>query len=174
MVTPPTAARLLEFAATWVGAGSVALTWRTGVEFDLIGFRLQRESPAGEWTMVRAGMIPAQGGGRPNLYLLIDANAREGTGKYRLFLVDTRGSASLAAEVVALRQWLVGLESGPVGLRLQIQGEPNVSAVIETSTNVRGPWAELQTIRLSPAGDGTLLLPVDRQESTRFYRLGPE
>jgi len=60
---PPTAAILLSFDARWTRAGEVALDWQTGVEFDLLGFQLQRQEANGKWLGVNAGIIPSVGTG---------------------------------------------------------------------------------------------------------------
>jgi hypothetical protein len=57
---PPTAVSLAYFRAQSVGTNQVLLEWRTLVEFDALGFYVERQGAAG-WERVTQQIIPALG-----------------------------------------------------------------------------------------------------------------
>lgn len=172
---PPTAATLLSFDARWTRAGEVALEWQTGVEFDLLGFQLQRQEANGEWLGVNAGIIPSVGTGQPNRYRFVEPTVpAAGIVRYRLLEVDQSGQLHVVAETVAQVGLHAGIALTPSGLTIWVQGRAG-PAVVETATDVaHGPWQPVSEPRLDAAGQAVLQVPMAEAGSARFYRVRQE
>lgn len=124
---PPTAVTLISFGAIWTGAGEVALAWQTGVEFDLLGFRLQRQRPGGDWLVLNTRLIPAAGDGTSHWYRFVDVGvpASDQT-RYRLLEVDTFGQTHAVAEAIAS----VGLHPITDVVRMDAVEHPGIPGLV--------------------------------------------
>ncbi len=168
----PIAVRLIRFEARWNIRGEVDLTWQTGVEFDLIGFIVERLQQDGAWGTVQAGVVPASGGGRPTDYALGDAEAsRFGTGRYRLVELNWRGMKHQVAETVA-RSALAARSGRAVAVvELILQGAPFHELGLECASEAGGPWTCSRRFVLGGTGALILLESADGLETQRFFRL---
>ncbi len=102
-VTAPTAVSLLSFGARPRDA-AVQLDWRTGSEFDNLGFHLYRStSPAGPWERITTSLIPGLGsspeGARYRYTETLLENGR--TYFYNLEDIETTGRTEIHGPVYA-------------------------------------------------------------------------
>ena len=168
---PPTAAILISFDARRTPSGEVVLEWQTGVEFDLLGFQLQRQGPEGDWLDV-TGLMPSAGDGRPNRYGFIEVGLpAAGEVRYRLLEMDLSGQPHVVGEALAWvgLQAVIALTSG--GLTISVQGQAG-GAVVETATDVaHGPWQPVSELGLDAAGQAALRVPLAEAGAIRFYRV---
>jgi hypothetical protein len=173
--TPPTATALTSFEARWIGADEVALEWRTGVEFDLLGFRLQRQGPGTDWLAVNADLIPAAGDAQPHRYGFVEAGVPgAGETRYRLVEVDLSGQTHVVGETMAQVGPQAAIAFTPSGLTISLRGQAG-PAVVETAADVaHGPWQPLTELRLDAAGQAVLQVPLAEAGFARFYRVRQE
>lgn len=174
--TPPTAAVLLAFDVQRHSAEGVTATWRTGVEVDLILFRLERRQSSGDWVPVSSGLVPALGGSRPNVYQVQETGVpASGEIGYRLLAVDLWGRSRVLGEVVLRPGWQLSLQnrqgtwwvSAPVG--------PGSQAMLETTTDLlHGPWIPLGTIESDSPASAAVRLPSVGADPLRFFRARTE
>lgn len=168
----PTAAVILEFAAQFVNPSLAEITWRTGVESNLLGFHLERQAVSGDWTRVNPALIPATGGTRPENYRLEDTAPGGSLGtRYRLQGVNLSGNLEALAETVLVRALQASIETREGMLELTVTGQPNRTVVMLTSTDVAGPWTSSGILQLDAQGQAVQLLPNNLNERSRFYRL---
>jgi hypothetical protein len=174
--TPPDAAVLLSLHARWLGAGEVALDWETGVEFDLLGFQIERQTISGDWVRTHAGMIPAWGGGRPNRYSFVESDVPDASqARYRLLAVNLSGELNLLSEAIGRVALQAGIALTPTGLMISVRGAGGGRAIVEATTDVaRGPWVPSAELYLDANGNGLLSAAVDDEGPVRFYRVRQE
>jgi hypothetical protein len=168
-LNPPLAAGLDYFRAVSAETDGVLLTWRTLVEVGTLGFRLERESAAGDWEPVKTRLIAAQGQSQsPQSYSTTDA---QGAAKYRLIEVELSGHSAVLAETTVASRATTALERNADGLKLNVRGQPNGSAVVETANSITGPWVALGAVALNAQGTGSVNLSTDPAEAMRFFRV---
>lgn len=172
----PTAAMLLSFRARWIGAGEVVLAWQTGVEFDLLGFQLQRQGADGAWLRVNPGIIPAAGGGLPNWYHLVEADvAPAGRIRYRLLEVKVSGQLNVVGEAVVQVTLQASIDLTPIGLTISVQGAGGDRILVESTRDVvHGPWVPVAELSLDTGGSAVLRAAVEGGSSARFHRVRQE
>lgn len=169
---PPTAAILMAFDARWIRTGEVALAWRTGVEFGLLGFHLQRREGNGDWLDVNAGIIPSAGNGRPTPYGFVEVHVpAAGEVWYRLLAVDFSGQKHVMAETTAQVGLRAEIALTSSGLTISVLGQAG-QAVVETTSDVaHGPWLPVTELRLDAEGHAVQQMPMAGTEAARFYRV---
>jgi hypothetical protein len=160
----PTAARLDYFRARSAG-GAVTLTWQTLVEYDVLGFVVEREGASG-WERVNGQMIPSRGGDlRPHVYECSDAGAGV---RYRLLEVDLRGRTRVVAEAPVQLAGALAVTVEGESLRIEWLGAAGEVGVLEASRDaVRGPWATVGEI----GEDAPVLRALSPKEPVRFFRV---
>lgn len=168
----PTAAQLLALRAEWGGAEQVRVRFQTGVEYDVIGYRLQWREDSGAWMPFSGGLIPATGRLRPTWYEGRQSGVPAGTlVTVRLLAVDLRGDAREIGTTAIVSAPSVRVSQAEGGIRLFVNA-PNGSAVLETATDVtEGPWTRVQTILMDSDGAGVANLSVSHAEAMRFFRV---
>lgn len=173
---PPTAAVLLAFDARCLGGGEVTLRWEIGVEFDLLGFQIQRQGRSGEWVTINAGIFPAGGGGGSNRYTFLDSDAPDASQtRYRLLAVNLSGQSSFLSETVGRPALQAGIGLTPAGLLISVRGIGMGRVVVETATDaILGPWVPTAELNLDADGNSLLPATVDPEGPARFYRLRQE
>jgi hypothetical protein len=173
---PPTAVGLAYFDAVPVGEGEVRLGWGTLVEYDVIGFQVDRWPGKGDWERVTPQIIPATGWGQqPQSYGAMDvkpwAAARS---KYRLVEVNLRGQERVVAEATVQAAITAGMTRTSEGLSLEVHGVPNATVVVEATASVMGPWTSVLVGTLDSHGASTFSVAMDHQASAWFFRVMSE
>lgn len=170
--SPPTAATLLSFRAVREGLTAVALTWTTGVEFDLLGFHVERLEPAGTWSRVNARILPANGSSRPKDYAIRDGQAvPSGPAKYRLLQVDLHGGLRVLDETEAVTMWSARISVTNGSVELEVEGIAGTRTVVLSTTDVvHGPWTMVGEVEIGEPGTGVLSVPLAGEDAARFYR----
>jgi hypothetical protein len=170
---PPTAVILAYFNAVWAGEGTVDLAWGTGVEYDVLGFFVDRRAEDESWARVTGQLLPATGANQqPQSYRATDANAPAAAGlKYRLVGVNLSGQEHVLAEATVRASAAIRAVRTSTGVRLEVRGEPNATVAVEAAPSVTGPWTDVQTLALDGRGASTLWVGADGQASVRFYRV---
>jgi hypothetical protein len=94
----PTAVVIRSFSAKRVGAQTVRLRWRTGLEVDLVGFDLFRRRGK---RVVRLNKlsVPARNARGGASYTYVDRFAKRGLAQYRLEAVELDGTRVWAGSV---------------------------------------------------------------------------
>jgi hypothetical protein len=174
--TPPTAAVLLSFSASWLRPGEVTLDWQTGVEFDLLGFHVERQRIDGVWLRVNPGIIPAAGGGRPNRYSFVEGDVPPASQiRYRLLEVNLSGQPHVVGEALVQVGLQAGIALSSTGLTLSVQGAGGDRILVETTTDVaQGLWVPVAELSVDADGSGILQTRVEGESSARFYRVRAE
>jgi len=169
---PPTAARLDYFVGQREKQGTLLLRWKTLVEVDVLGFRLERLETSGTWMPIGTSVIPATGQTRGAHYAARDqAPPTQSLVRYRLLEVDLRGTEHVLAETpVGLGVW-TRLAWGPQGLTLELRGQPHGVAVLEVADSVLGPWIAQVDVQLDSQGSGIASLGVSPDQPQRFFRV---
>ena len=174
----PTAAGLEYFRVLDAGEGQVALSWRTLVEYDLIGFHVERSNGTGGWEKVTPGIIPSTGSTlQPQSYGFTSVSVPGShSPTYRLVEVDLRGQEHVIAEAMAGAELTGRISTAADGLNLdfELQGKPKLSVTVQASTSVQGPWMTVQSLTLDDRGRAVVNLERDLNESARFFRVVAE
>jgi hypothetical protein len=160
----PTAARLDYFRAQQAGGG-VVLSWRTLVEYDVLGFVVEREGSGG-WERVNGRMIPAGGQDlRPHVYELSAAGTG---GRYRLLEVDLRSRTRVVAEAPVQLAGVLAVTVEGGSLRIAWVGAAGESGVLESRTDgVQGRWEAVGEIR----GEAPVRRALNPKDPVRFFRV---
>lgn len=169
---PPTAVEVLAFAAQPLPGHRVLLSWRTGVEFDLLGFRIERRASGQPWARLNSHLIPVAGGSHPNVYQMEDASSPPTLPlEYRLLAVDLHGRERVLAEARLAPGLQLGVGQAGDAIELRLVGEAGATAFLETTTSIAGgPWLPSHSVKLDAQGTGTLRLNASAGEPARFYR----
>lgn len=112
---PPTAANVLDFAASQDLSGRVTLTWATAAESDVAGFDVYRAeglpsrsgAVAERWVKANAALIPAQGaaaGGASYRYVDEGAPGIAEPLRYRLDVINSGGPPQSFGPIDVLRR----------------------------------------------------------------------
>jgi len=113
----PYTAEIVDFSGRWTGK-QAEVAWTTGVEYGTAGFRVYRQSGAGE-VPLHEGYIPADITRPAGTYTLADAAQKEG-GQATYRLEELRGDG----QVVSLGVWPVSFkpyEDAPARLAAPLQ-----------------------------------------------------
>jgi len=170
---PPTATRLLAFDAAWFWPGCVRVSWETGVEDDLLGFRLERHVCDQTWMRVGEPLIPAHNAGRPTAYCIEETGlANTCPAEYRLVVIDRRGHANLAAQFELPVRPQLHVRRSRASHEFGVQGWPGAVASLEAASRLdAASWTPVRSIPLDGAGAGSCWLDELPGGSTSFYRL---
>lgn len=168
---PPTAAGLAFFRSARKADGSVEVSWRSLVEVQVLGFRVERSLPRSGWERVGEGVVPAAGQTVPHSYGLdLDQAGGEGT-RYRLIELDFQGQERVVAEAAETLGLEVRLARGVSGLTLRLGGQPSARTAVEVATQIEGPWTQVASVALDDQGEGLLDIEWDRSVPTQFFRV---
>ncbi len=170
----PTSVVLAGFSAQETGVGGVWVSWRTGVESNILGFHLERRVSGGSWVRLNSQVIPATGGSGSADYGYQDGAAPSGTGiAYRLLAVDLAGQQSVLGETGIQPGFNLAIEvRDGAWMEISVQGEPGTQAILETAADlVRGPWIVAGTVEFDGQGRGLVVLGLSTVEPSRFYRV---
>jgi len=168
----PTAAVLAYFDAAAAGVGKVRLIWGTCVEYDVLGFHVDRSAKKGDWERVTKRVVPATGANQePQRYSMTDEDVPEAAELYyRLVGVDLAGQERVLAEATVRAVMTTSIVHNAGRLSLNLRGTPNLDVTVETAVAVAGPWTPAQTLTLDEGGTGTVSLSR-HDECARFYRV---
>ena len=169
---PPTAVCLTEFDATATGPDTSVITWRTGVEQDVLAFFLERQDAQGQWQVIPNGVILALGGGRPNLYRVKDDALQPGEpAAYRLSEVDVHGRRRTVAQSVAVAGAKVEMQFDGGVCSVVVRAKPGVLTAVEVCSALsRTNWHTLKLIRTDDQGMAIANLPTTRSAVPQFVR----
>jgi protocatechuate 3,4-dioxygenase beta subunit len=169
--TPPTGAILDYFRAVQVDASTVALAWRTFVEVQVLGYRVQRKTASGDWERVSSPLVPTAPGGRPGSEYRLDDEAALGTpAKYRLIEVSLTGTERVLDEANVGVATTLRLTALGGGVSLALNGQPGGNLDVEVAERLEGPWSVAGSVELDAAGAGALPLPASDGLPTKFFR----
>jgi len=173
VVTQPTAVSVVAFQAILDPHGQVQLHWSTGVEFDLLGFRVERRSSGGASVRLGAGLIPARGNPQAAEYALADlVGPGVVGGSYRLVEVDLQGRERSVLETTVKPGITIEIAMREGGFVVEARGASGARVVLERAADVvRGPWIALQAITFDRTGAGSFVVKGDAAEPAQFYRL---
>lgn len=169
----PTSVPLAGFRAKSI-EGRAVLDWRTLVEFDMVGFHLERTAVSGGWERITRTIIPARAFDlQPHDYRFEDAGIGDGLGiRYRLLRVDAGGAEGILAEAALEHGAKLTVERTVSGLQIKVEGPAMASMVIEGSGHINnGPWIEVGTVVLDDKGRGALRLDKPLGDTIGFYRV---
>ena len=126
-----------------MASGEVSVNWQTLVEVRTLGFRVERSLSGADWARVGAGLIAARGADpQPHGYQVIDTKAPPlGEVVYRLIAVDLEGAERVVAEVYVSRGLSLRARYEPEGLKIELQGVPNGTLVVETTSELGEAWS---------------------------------
>lgn len=169
---PPTAVWLTEFDATATGPATSVITWRTGVEQDVLAFFLERLDAQGQWQVIPNGVIPALGGGRPNSYRVQDDQLQDGEpARYRLSEVDVQGRRRTVAQSVAVAGAKVEMRFDGGLCTVVVHAKPGALTAIEACSALRQlTWRTLGLVRTDAQGIASAALPATSSEHPLFVR----
>lgn len=172
IVQPPTAGELSILSARRTTGLQVDIRWSTLVEYDVIGYQVERLQLDGSWKALEDGAIQAWNNGRPNTYEVGDSADFNHTVSYRLLKWTSDGQAVSLGTTTLEPGPLLGLSMNSDALQLSINGRNAGKVMVETSTlSPSGPWVELKEVQLDGAGMGFVRLAIQHSETSRFYRL---
>lgn len=169
----PTFVRLNYLGAQREATGWVAVNWQTGVEYNLLGFHLERQDAGGEWTRLNSELVPAMGStNQPKWYRFEDLAAPLDPGlNYRLVCVDREGVTAVAGATPLQPGLTAELQVRGGDLDLAVRGSAGALVVVETSEHaVQGSWTSFQELRLDPQGVGFVRVGP-ALDGVRFYRV---
>jgi len=148
----------------------VVLRWASLVEFEVLGYRVERQLGDGSWTSVAVGIAPAAGSG--SAYQVSDGVATgSGTIAYRLLKVGLCGETTVLAETIVTRAPSLSVNRTQAGIAIRLTGRASSTVTVEATPNpARGPWLRLESLTLDNSGTATFPLPTNGPESTHFYR----
>ncbi len=165
----PTAVQIISFTAQRTGPGRVELRWRTGVEYDVLGFLVERMAADGAWREVGTGLVPCAGLGGRSDYALLDTVAPEMV-RYRLVEVDLAGRRRVQAEATPLSVVAAGIRWLGAMVEISITGSANTSVTVETTTDAAwGPWVHEAAAVLDGKGAARIQSPM--VSGPRFFRV---
>ncbi len=172
----PTAATLAYFRARVTGPETVSVQWGTLVEFDVLGFRVERATGSAAWQRATEGVVPATGSNlQPQTYVVQDGGPGAVPGsRYRLIELDLAGQPRVVAETIAEAALATGVKQDAHGLSIEVRGNALGRVVVETSVEAGGPWSAVEVLRLDAAGSGIIRLQANSSEPARFYRVSTE
>lgn len=169
---PPTAVWLTEFDATATGPDTSVITWRTGVEQDVLAFFLERQDAQGQWQVIPNGVILAFGGGRSNLYRVKDDALQPGNpAAYRLSEVDVHGRRRTVAQSVAVADAKVEMQFDGGVCSVVVRAKPGVLTAVEVCSALsRTNWHTLKLVRTDDQGMAIANLPATPNAVPQFVR----